>query len=43
MNDAGMFLKTKDHCGKGGDETGMSMKTQEISVHYGNVVESKGS
>ncbi len=30
-NDAGMSMKTKDHCGKLGNDTGMSMKTQALS------------
>jgi hypothetical protein len=30
-NDAGMLLKTKDRCGKGQGEVGMSMKIQVLS------------
>jgi hypothetical protein len=41
-SNAGMLLKTKDGCGKLGCETGMSMKTKEILVESGNVVEKKG-
>jgi hypothetical protein len=38
-----MLLKTKDRCGKPGGGAGMSMKTKEISVQCGDVVETKGS
>ena len=38
-----MLLKTKERRGKPGAEAGMSMKTNEISVENGNVVETKGS
>jgi hypothetical protein len=37
-----MLLKKKDRCGKPGGEAGMSMKTKEIFVNGGNVVETKG-
>jgi hypothetical protein len=36
-----MLLKTKDRCGKPEGETGMSMKTKEISVQCGNVIENE--
>jgi hypothetical protein len=38
-----MLLKTKDRCGKPGAEAGMSMKTKEIPIRCGNVVETTGS
>jgi hypothetical protein len=38
-----MLLKTKDRSGEPAAEAGMSMKTNEISVENGNVVETKGS
>jgi hypothetical protein len=31
-NEPGMFMKTKERCGKKGNEPGMSMKTQELSL-----------
>jgi hypothetical protein len=36
-----MLLKTKDRRGKPGAEAGISMKTKEISVDSGNVVENE--
>jgi hypothetical protein len=38
-----MLLKTKDRCRKPVREAGMRMKTKEIFVRSGNVVEKKGS
>ena len=32
-------MKTKDRCGKLGNEAGMYMKTREIEAESGNVVE----
>jgi hypothetical protein len=37
-----MSLKTKDRCGKLGDEAGMSLKTKEILAKCGNVIENEG-
>jgi hypothetical protein len=37
-----MLLKTKDGCGKLRVEAGMYMKTKEIRVECGNVIEKKG-
>jgi hypothetical protein len=34
-------MKTKDRCGKPGPEAGTSMKTKEISVNSGNVIENE--
>jgi hypothetical protein len=36
-----MLLKTKDRCGKSGNEAGMLLITKEISAESGNVVENK--
>jgi hypothetical protein len=41
VNYAGILLKTKDRCGKPGAKAGMSMKTKEISVKSGNVIENE--
>jgi hypothetical protein len=41
-SNAGMLLKTKDCCGKLCGEAGMSMKTKEMRVESGNVIENKG-
>jgi hypothetical protein len=38
-----MLLKTKGRCGKPGGEARISMKTKEIFVKSGNVIETKGS
>jgi hypothetical protein len=37
-----MLLKTKDGCGKPGGEAVMYMKTKEMRVESGNVIEKKG-
>jgi hypothetical protein len=37
-----MSMKTKDRCAKLANEAGMSMKTKDLSVHGGNLVENKG-
>jgi hypothetical protein len=36
-------MKTKGLCGKPAEEAGMSMKTQDLALEYGNVIENKGS
>jgi hypothetical protein len=41
LNYAGILLKTKDRCGRPGEEAGMSMKTNEISVKSGNIIENE--
>src|SRR5208337_1107076 len=41
-SNAGKSMKTKDRCGKLGCQAGMSMKTKELRVKGGNVVENKG-
>jgi hypothetical protein len=41
VNYAGILLKTKDRCGKPGAKAGMSMKTKEMSVKSGNVIENE--
>jgi hypothetical protein len=35
-------MKTKERCGKIGNEAGMSMKTKDIVVKVGNFVENEG-
>jgi hypothetical protein len=40
-SDAGMLLKTKDHCGQCGGQAGMSLITKEIVAESGNVIENK--
>jgi hypothetical protein len=40
-SETGMLLKTKERRGKPGAEAGMSMKTNEISVKSGNVIENE--
>jgi hypothetical protein len=37
-----MSVKTKDRCGKLGDEAGMCVKTKDLANKSGNVVEKKG-
>jgi hypothetical protein len=37
-----MLLKTKDGCGKLGEEAGMSMKKSYLAPYGGNVLEKKG-
>jgi hypothetical protein len=41
-SNAGKSMKTKDCCGKLCGKAGMSMKTKEMKVESGNVVENKG-
>ena len=41
-NEAGMLLKTKDHCGKSWNEAGIQLIAKEISSQSGNVIENKG-
>jgi hypothetical protein len=42
-NDARMLLKTKGHCGELPGEAGMCLKTIDLFVKSGNVVENKGT
>jgi hypothetical protein len=37
-----MSLKTKERCGKLAGEAGMSMKTNDLALRSGNVIEKKG-
>jgi hypothetical protein len=37
-----MSLKTKDRCGKLGNEAGMSLKTNGLAILGGNVIENTG-
>jgi hypothetical protein len=36
-------MKTKERCGKRGNEAGMCMKTKKLADKSGNIIDNKGS